>query len=56
MLPGDKISDAMCDMITVVNICEDLRKKYLEVKAAGDEKLAKEYSTDEATKENEAAK
>ena len=43
MLPGDKIADAMCDMITVVNICEDLRKKYLEVKAAGDEKLAKEY-------------
>ena len=43
MLPGNKATEVMCDMITMAHICEDLRKKHLEAKEAGDEVLAKEY-------------
>ena len=42
-LPQDKAIEAMCDMITITSICENYRKKYLEEKTNGNEKLANEY-------------
>lgn len=42
MLPGPAAQDALCDMITIITICESYRKKYLQYKDT-DEKLAKAY-------------
>lgn len=43
MFPLDKAQEAFCDMITVVHICENLRKKFLEAKEEGNDELAKNY-------------
>lgn len=41
-LPKEHLEYAMCNMITIMHICEDLRQKYLEYKDT-DSELAKEY-------------
>ena len=42
MFGGKEVQDVMCDMITMVTICETYRKKYLENKDTNPE-LAKQY-------------
>lgn len=43
LFPGPQAQEAMCDMITIVQICEQLRKKYLKAKEDGDDRLATNY-------------
>jgi hypothetical protein len=43
LFPGPQAQEAMCDMITIVQICEQLRRKYLKAKEDGDDRLATNY-------------